>query len=193
MKRGFTLVEVLVSMSIFGMLMGVMTMLYIFGLRSSSRSYRELDELASMQGLSAMLTGDLEPACARGASISSAGDVLSILSAAGQDQIVQLDSGGHAEWTRYVLYVYSPDAGEVRRSEVPLPSAFADGPVPLETLSSQPLTVWAAGSRPSRLMARNVTSFEAQRVSFRLIAVRMRLQQRNKPVRTFECSWRMHN
>jgi prepilin-type N-terminal cleavage/methylation domain-containing protein len=192
-KRGFTLVEVLVSMSIFGMLMVVMTMLYLFGLRSSARSYRELDELATMQGLSAMLTSDLEPGCARGTSISPARDILSVLSAASPEHIVELDDQGHAAWRKYVLYTYGPDSGELRRSEVPIPGAFADGPLPLESQSSQALTVWAATPRPSRLLARHVTSFEAERVSFRLLAVRLTLQQPDKPKRTFECSWRMHN
>lgn len=193
MRRGFTLVEVLVSMSIFGMLMLVMTMLYLFGLRSSSRSYREMDELASMQGLSAMLTSDLEPGCARGASISSAGDILSVLSAAGPNQTVELDAQGHAAWSKYVLYVYGTDTGELRRSEVPVPGTFADGPLPLEAQSSQPLALWAAAPRPSRLLARHVTSFQVERVSFRLTAVRLTLQQPDKHKRTFECSWRMHN
>ena len=68
-----------------------------------------------------------------------------------------------------------------------------DGPLPLETLSSQPLSAFVGSALPNRLLANHVRSFKAEKVSFRLLNVKLVVQQPGKPEQSLECSWRIHN
>ena len=193
MKRAFTVVEVLVSMAILSVLMLVVTMLYLFGLRASERSYREMDQLATLQAVAAKLGSELEPAAAKGTSCTVAGDILSLLSGSDGQQILVVDTAGHVTWQKYALYSFNASAKELRRFEYKLPTGpvFTDGPVPLETLTSQPLTDFLVGR--SQLMAGYVTSFKAEKVSFRLLHIKLVIQKPNKPEQSVDCSWRIHN
>jgi len=187
--------EVVVSMGLLSVLLLVVTMLYLFGLRSSSQSYRQMEQLATVQAVSSLLTGELEPAAAKGTSTTPSGDILSLLSGNSPQHLLELDPAGHVVWQKYVLYAFNSATRELRRFEHILPAGttFSDGPVPLETLSSQPLTDFVGSAQPNRLLANHVLSFKAEKVSFRLMNVKLIVQQPGKPEQSLECSWRIHN
>lgn len=189
------MLEVLVSMGILSLLLLVVTMLYLFGLRASEKTYREMDQLASLQAAASLLGGDLEPGSSKGTSCSSGGDILSILSAADGQQTVAVDTAGHVSWQKYVLYAFDNSRKELRRFEHKLPPApvFTDGPVGLETLSGQPLSDFVGGSQPGRLLAGHVLSFKAEKTSFRLVHVRLVIKLGDKPEQSVDCTWRIHN
>ena len=189
------MVEVLVSMGILSLLLLVVTMLYLFGLRASEKTYREMDQLATLQAAASMLAGDLEPGASKGTSCTAGGEILSVLSGSNGQQIVVVDTAGHVTWQKYILYAFDSAGRELRRFEHKLPTGtvFSDGPIPLETLSSQPLTDFVTPALPSRLLADHVLSFKAEKVSFRTVHVKLVIKLGDKPEQSVDCTWRIHN
>ena len=65
MRRGFTLVEMLIALTIFGMLTAAGVALLTLTVRTQATSERLLDEVGELRRLGALLTADLGQAAAR--------------------------------------------------------------------------------------------------------------------------------
>lgn len=199
MKRAFSLTEVIVSLSLLSMLLLLMTTLYIYSLRSSAQSYRQMDELSEVQAVAFRLATDIEPAAYRSVSFEGS-SLFALLNAASASHSLELDSAGHVAWQRYLLYGWKSAEQELWRYEVPLPAGttFPDGLVTLNAWDGgsgpHPLSFYqATPTGPARKLASFISEWHAEKPSARLVNVRFTVARPNKPAQHFECTWRVHN
>ncbi len=152
--------EVLVSVSVLGLLTGMLLMIYISGASVTRKGDTRAELVADAQVALANMTSDLERSPAIGISVAGDRQSLAVLSAMDEQGQFQLDDEGRAVWQRW--HVYYTDNGELRKASVnwtadPLTRAT---PIPIDSLSP-PLTVndYETGGR---VLARNVYGLDVE-------------------------------
>ncbi len=152
--------EVLVSISILGLLTGLLLMIYISGASATRKGDTRAELVADAQVALANLSTDLERAPAVGISVAPDRQSLAVLSAIDEQGLFQLDDEGEAVWQRW--HVYYLENGELRKASVnwtadPVTRAT---PLPIDSLNP-PLTVVDYESN-GRVIARNVYSMDVE-------------------------------
>lgn len=149
-----TLLEMLLTISLLGLLMGAVLTIYVSGARAWRKTDARSELLGEAQVCTSNLVADLERSTYAGLELGSGGDALAIASLYDKDGKFELTLDGTPVWQRWIVY-YLRD-GAVHRTEVPWTAPLADR-AEATTLASlnPPLTVddYCSGGR---VLARNV-------------------------------------
>lgn len=121
-SRGFTLVEVLVVLSVFGILMTAMFLVFDMGLKAWQKISIKNELLQEAQVLNRKLTADLERAAMSSLSIDDAETTptVAMLSALDEDGVFKSDHRGRPVWQKYLVYYLVKSEGVIYRREIPL-------------------------------------------------------------------------
>ncbi len=168
--------EVLVAISVLGLLTGLLLMIYISGASVTRKGDTRAEPLADAQVALANMTADLERAPATGISVAADGGSLAVLSAMDEQGQFQLDDQGEALWQRWHVYYVSNE--ELHRASVnwTADQTTRATPIPIEGLNP-PLTIddYETGGR---VLARNVDNLDAEILANGNIAVRLELSKK---------------
>lgn len=154
MRRGHTLIEVLVCTALFGLLLGMVLAIYVTGASAWSKGDARTELVGAAQVAMTSLVHDFESSSTLGLSVAPDGQSAAAISYLDDQGAFVLDDQGRPIWQKWIVYSFRN--GELWRREEPwpLPAAARANPVPIEQLSP-PLTVvdYLAGGRA---IARNV-------------------------------------
>lgn len=174
MRRGFSLVEMLVTSTVSLVVVGLLYVMLVAGMRlyrqGSTRSELQVTAMLSLTRLGA----DLDKTTPAGVSVRS--DGLSLVPLRG------ISADGRQLWLEeLVLYHHVPLSRQlVRRRCPPVPEDYSlalDPTRPLTLTEEELETVFLAESPTPTIIARDVVHFEVSRPSHRLLHVRLGLHR----------------
>ncbi|MEW6282798.1 MAG: prepilin-type N-terminal cleavage/methylation domain-containing protein [Candidatus Eremiobacterota bacterium] len=167
MRRGVTLMEMLISVGLLGILLGAVLFLYLVGGRAIAQGDVRSDLMRDLQVTSMKLTQEIETSCYAGLSVGAGGvAVLSAVPAGGGSP--GLGPDGSVIWAKYVVFWHDAGTAVVKRQEYPI----------TPTTSGQPIEMWegktlADYQTGGTVIGRNITglTFEVPPGSTRLKAI----------------------
>lgn len=145
MKRGVTLLEVLIASAVMLIIVGAVFFLYVTGTRAWLVGRGQADLLQELLVVQGQVERDVSSSIYASLSIGPGNASFSVLSGqlpAGDYQV----SNGVVEWQKYLVFYLDPEK-QVRRLEVPL---VATAP---QRISAQPIDSYDDGSGPRPISA----------------------------------------
>ena len=166
MKRGATLLEMLVGVSLLGTMMAAVLMVYVMGGRMLSKGNAQTELLADLQTATTGLSAALQRSAYDGLTVELYS--LACLTATDAQGKVAVEDG-QLRWNRYLVYYRDPVRQALMRREVPA----SPPPIPLAALSTY--------LNGGRLMARHISAL-GFRAEGRLVHIRVQGEFRERTI-----------
>jgi hypothetical protein len=179
--RGFTVLELIISIFLLGLLLAAVFVVFFQGAKAwrQSDAYSDLQQQGAI--LLAQLSKEVEQSCLPGLSLES--QSIGLLSAVDTSGQFQFTSGGSPAWTGYVLF-YRDSENVIRRLDLTAPTQVAP-PRPIEETDMgaglDPFSTYLSGGRSVAKMVGDFTlSIEPNNQGIRA-QVTLRKSQPNIP------------
>lgn len=200
MKRGYTVLEALISVAMLGAMFVVLMLIYINCASVWAKGEAHSDMAQNLQVFSRNLALDIERSSYDGLSLGPG--MVALLSPADEHGRTEVDPAtGSLLWRRYRVYYLDPGKGELLRCQVKLPetSPVRLFPVPIEAYDD------GGGPKPLRdycqagqVLARLVRDFQIRRQGNRMLVFEVTTEKarrgRTRPETITRKVWaRVHN
>lgn len=147
--RGFTIVEVLIVLSVFGMLVSAVFLVFDMGLKAWQKSSTKNELLQQAQITNLKLGADVERSSLASLSIDDtpATPIAALLSPLNDDQQFESDNRGRPVWQKYLCYYLDKSEGVIYRREVDLT------PTAPQRTTPTPIEFYNDGTGPKTLLS----------------------------------------
>ncbi|MCA9779428.1 MAG: prepilin-type N-terminal cleavage/methylation domain-containing protein, partial [Candidatus Eremiobacteraeota bacterium] len=149
-RSGFTIVEVLTVVSVFGILVTAIFMIFNLGLSAFHKTTVKNELLQQAQITNVKLTADLERSSLGSLSSDWADPtrgIAAFLSPLDDNAEFKTDTRGRPIWQKYIVYYLDDGTNEIFREEIPLVAGAPQRSVPT------PIEFYNGGTGPKPLLA----------------------------------------
>lgn len=148
--RGFTVIELVMSMSILGLLLGLTFLIYTMGARAWAKGDAKADLLRAAQLVAAKTNRYVESSTPLSLSVASDGSAVAFLSAEDANGVFLYDPVSLLpRWQKFIVLYHDPTARMVNLREVSvLGTTLEHTPQTIDALSAGPVTNYKSGGQP---------------------------------------------
>lgn len=148
--RGFTILELMISMSVLGVLLGLTFLIYTMGARAWAKGDTKADLLRSAQVIAAKTNRYVESSTPLSLSAAPDGSAVAFLSAEDEDGVFQYNPVTLLpRWQKFIVLYHDPAARSVNLREVSVVGTpLQDTPQTIEARGEGPVAGYKSGGQP---------------------------------------------
>lgn len=149
-RRGITIIELVVAMSILGVLLALTFFIYTMGARAWAKGDSKADLLRAAQVVAAKTNRYVESSTPLSLSVASDGSAVAFLSAEDTDGVFQYDPVTLLpHWQKFIVLYHDATARTVNFKEVSvIGTPLEQVPQPIDALSAGPVDNYKSGGQP---------------------------------------------